>query len=160
MNRRTALAALAAGGLTAARADDPKPPKKKKGPPPPTPNVSGKWAGTWGPLDSPPGVPKSASEKVMDCTVTRSADGWSAVFEGECGRPYKYTIKMDGRSVPGAVLFKGTTDLGEQDGGVFDWIGRADGKEFVGFYTSAGYTGLFRLARPKAGDAAKPTEKK
>jgi len=34
------------------------------------------------------------------------------------------------------VLFKGTADLGPKDGGVYDWIGRATEKEFVGFYTS------------------------
>jgi hypothetical protein len=66
--------------------------------------------------------------------VVDSKDGvWHATFEGECGRPYKYTIKMDGRQVGGAVLFKATVDLGEQDGGVFDWVGRATDDEFVGF---------------------------
>ena len=155
MNRRTALAALAAGGLVA-RADDPKPePKKKPKGPKPTPDAAGKWVGTWGPLDPKPGAAKSPSELTMECLVTKAADGWKAVFEGECGRPYKYTVAMDGRAAPGAVLFKGTADLGEKDGGVFDWIGRADDKEFVGFYTSGGYAGLFRLARPKAVTAEK-----
>jgi hypothetical protein len=36
-----------------------------------------------------------------------------------------------------------------EDGGVFDWIGRANEKEFVGFFTSAHYTGTFNLSRPK-----------
>ena len=48
-----------------------------------------------------------------------------------------------------AVLFKGTTDLGEQDGGVFDWVGRATDDQFVGFYTSGHYTGVFSLKRVK-----------
>jgi hypothetical protein len=39
--------------------------------------------------------------------------------------------------------------LGANDGGVFDWIGKANDKEFVGFFTSAGYTGTFALARPE-----------
>jgi hypothetical protein len=86
----------------------------------------------------------------MDCKVEALPDGkWQATFEGECGKPYKYTIKMLGRQVGGAVLFQGTADLGEADGGVFDWIGRATDTEFVGFFTSKGYTGTFRLARPK-----------
>ena len=37
----------------------------------------------------------------------------------------------------------------EKNGGVFDWIGRADGKEFVGFFTSATHVGEFRLERKK-----------
>jgi len=30
---------------------------------------------------------------------------------------------------------------------VFDWIGRATDKEFVGFFSSRAYTGTFRLTR-------------
>jgi hypothetical protein len=87
----------------------------------------------------------------LDCKVTVLANGeYGAVFEGECGRPYKYTIKMMGRGAGGSVLFKGTTDLGEQDGGVYDWIGRATDKEFQGFYTSASHAGTFTLTRPKS----------
>jgi hypothetical protein len=56
---------------------------------------------------------------------------------------------MDGRQAGEVVLFKGTTDLGEKDGGVYDWIGRATDKEFIGFYTSAKYAGVFRLTRKK-----------
>jgi hypothetical protein len=78
------------------------------------------------------------------------SDGtWQATFEGECGRPYKYTIQMKGRQAGDAVLFQGSVDLGEKDGGVYDWIGRANADEFIGFYTSKGHTGHFRLARPK-----------
>ena len=43
--------------------------------------------------------------------------------------------------------------LGAKDGGVYDWIGRANEKEFVGFFTSAFYTGTFNLARAKAAEA-------
>jgi hypothetical protein len=85
----------------------------------------------------------------LDCAVVRKGDSWQATFEGECGRPYKYTIKMDGRQAGEVVMFKGTTDLGEKDGGVYDWIGRATGKEFIGFYRSAKYAGVFRLTRKK-----------
>jgi hypothetical protein len=110
------------------------------------PNVVGVWAGTWSihkvdPAKVPP--------KALDCIVVRKADVWEATFEGECGRPYKYTIKMEGRQAGGVVLFKGTVDLGPKDGGVFDWIGRANDTEFVGFYTSGRYTGSFQLQRKK-----------
>ena len=44
---------------------------------------------------------------------------------------------MEGRAAGKTVLFKGTADLGPKDGGVYDWIGRATEKEFVGFYTNA-----------------------
>jgi hypothetical protein len=124
------------------------------------PAVAGAWTGDWG-MYSPP--PKSGEQpaalkkmmypetcKVMDCKVEALPDGkWQATFEGECGRPYKYTIKMMGRQAGKVVMFQGSADLGEKDGGVFDWIGRANDKEFVGFFTSQGYTGTFRLTRPK-----------
>ena len=67
--------------------------------------------------------------------------------KGDCGRPYKYSIKMEGRQSGNAVLFKGTADLGQADGGVYDWIGRANNTDFIGFYTNAFSTGFFNLKR-------------
>jgi hypothetical protein len=118
------------------------------------PNVVGDWVGTWG-VSSPakPGETRpqpAAPEARLDCKVAALSGGkWQATFEGECGRPYKYTIHMQGRQVGDVVMFQGTADLGEMDGGVYDWIGRATADEFIGFYTSRKYTGHFRLARPK-----------
>ena len=117
------------------------------------PKVVGNWTGTWGPFapPKPNEQPKvyTAAQRSMDCKVELLSSGdWQATFEGECGRPYKYTIKMLGRTAGGVVLFQGSADLGEKDGGVYDWIGRATDKEFVGFYTSASHTGHFRLTRP------------
>ena len=114
------------------------------------PKISGEWTGTWGPFQPGQAQPADKTmEKRLDCSVVRKGAGWGATFEGECGRPYKYVIKMDGRQTGDAVLFKGTVDLGEKDGGVYDWIGRATDGEFVGFYTSAKYAGAFRLSRKK-----------
>ena len=118
--------------------------------------VAGDWTGDWGMYSPPPKsgeVPPALKKmmypdqcKVMDCKVKALPNGkWEATFEGECGRPYKYTITMQGRQAGDVVMFQGSADLGEKDGGVFDWIGRASSKEFVGFFTSKGYTGTFRL---------------
>ena len=114
------------------------------------PDVSGEWTGVWSAYNpaqgggSPKELCKNLTAKVV------SKDGaWEAIFEGDCGRPYKYTIKMEGRQVGKVVMFKGTTDLGAKDGGVYDWIGRVNDKEFVGFFTSAYYTGTFNLSRSK-----------
>lgn len=121
------------------------------------PQVTGEWTGKWG-VYSPPkdGEPPPTQQKYserelrLDCKVVELKDGnWQATFEGECGRPYKYTVQMLGRQAGDVVLFKGTADLGEKDGGVYDWIGRSTEGEFVGFFTSQKYTGYFRLARPK-----------
>jgi hypothetical protein len=123
-------------------------------------NAAGNWTGDWGMYSPPPKsgeVPAGLKKmmypetcKVMDCSVVKMEDGkYQATFQGECGRPYKYTIKMLGRQAGGSVMFQGSADLGEKDGGVFDWIGRANDKEFVGFFTSQGYTGTFRLTRVK-----------
>lgn len=128
------------------------------------PEVTGEWTGTWGVYnpaqpapaagaDSP--APKyKAAQMRLDSKVVRKDGKWQATFEGECGRPYTYTITMLGRQAGDIVLFQGTADLGEKDGGVYDWIGRATDKEFVGFYTSQKYTGTFQLTRPKKDSAA------
>lgn len=119
-----------------------------------TPNqgadIAGDWTGTWGIYSPAQGTtpPKDICKR-LDAKVEFKDGTWLASFEGDCGRPYKYQIKMEGRQVGKAVMFKGTTDLGPQDGGVFDWIGRANEKEFVGFFTSANYTGTFNLTRTK-----------
>ena len=94
----------------------------------------------------PPAAPKELCAK-LTAAIAQKGDLWQAVFEGDCGRPYKYTITMEGRQAGAAVLFKGTADLGPTDGGVYDWIGRADDKEFVGFFTSGFYTGVFTMAK-------------
>jgi len=117
---------------------------------PAAPKIVGQWTGTWGAFD-PATMSKIDKEtcKSLDCTVTEKEGAWSATFEGDCGGPYKYTITMQGRQSGGAVLFKGSVDLGEKGGGVYDWVGRANDKDFVGFYTSAGHVGVFQLARMK-----------
>jgi hypothetical protein len=114
------------------------------------PNVTGDWTGLWGPYNPAQSAPLAKEKcKRLDCHVVRQDGVWHATFEGECSRPYKYTIKMEGRQAGPVVLFKGTIDLGEKDGGVYDWVGRATDKEFIGFYSSAHHTGVFQLARPK-----------
>ncbi|MFN0087872.1 MAG: hypothetical protein ACKVX9_20940 [Blastocatellia bacterium] len=114
------------------------------------PDIAGAWTGTWGVYSPAQGTtpPKDICKK-LDAVITQKDGAWEAAFEGDCGGTYKYAIKMEGRQVGKIVMFKGTTDLGAKDGGVFDWIGRATDKEFVGFFTSAFYTGTFNLSRAK-----------
>ena len=117
---------------------------------PQVPDIAGDWTGTWATYSPAQGaVPPKDICKSLVCKVAYKDGVWEASFEGDCGRPYKYTIKMEGRQVGRVVMFKGTTDLGAKDGGVFDWIGRATDKEFVGFFTSGYYTGVFSLSRAK-----------
>ena len=114
------------------------------------PDIAGDWSGIWATYSPAQGaVPPKDICKSLVCKVRYKDSVWEATFEGDCGRPYKYTIKMEGRQVGKVVMFKGTTDLGAKDGGVFDWIGRATDKEFVGFFTSGYYTGVFNLSRAK-----------
>jgi hypothetical protein len=121
------------------------------------PDIAGAWTGTWGVYSPAQGTtpPKDICKK-LDAQIELKDGVWLAAFEGDCGGAYKYSIKMEGRQAGKAVLFKGTTDLGAKSGGVFDWIGRANDKEFIGFFTSSGYTGTFNLARPKKDEAVKP----
>jgi hypothetical protein len=114
------------------------------------PEIAGKWTGTWSSFNPARSTeqPKEMC-KQLDADIVRNGDVWVATFEGDCGRPYKYKISMNGRLSGGVVLFTGTADLGAQDGGVYDWVGRATAGEFIGFYTSAHATGFFNLSRPK-----------
>jgi hypothetical protein len=114
------------------------------------PNITGTWTGTWSAYNpARASTPPQEQCAKLSATITQKEDVWQAVFEGDCGRPYKYTITMDGKQAGGVVLFRGSADLGPRDGGVYDWIGRASDTEFVGFYTSAAYTGVFSLTRAK-----------
>ena len=114
------------------------------------PEITGAWSGSWSSYNpARASTPPQEQCAKLTANITKKGDGWEAVFEGDCGRPYKYSITMEGRLAGNVVMFKGSADLGQRDGGVYDWIGRATGDEFVGFYTSAGYIGVFNLARPK-----------
>src|SRR5262245_40170934 len=112
------------------------------------PDLDGTWTGTWSAFNPARATtpPRELCAK-LTATITKKGEVWEAVFEGDCGRPYKYSISMEGRLAGAAVMFKGSADLGAQDGGVYDWIGRADNNEFVGFFTSAVYTGVFSMMR-------------
>lgn len=114
------------------------------------PNITGAWTGTWSAYNPAKATtpPQELCAK-LNAAIAQKGEVWEAIFEGDCGRPYKYTITMEGRLVGGVVLFKGTVDLGARDGGVYDWIGRAVDEEFVGFYTSPAYTGVFSMTRAK-----------
>src|SRR5439155_25513058 len=116
------------------------------------PAIPGAWTGSWVFFftDATTAEIYTKAQAQLDCKVVALPDGkWQATFEGECGRPYKYAIKMLGRTAGNVVLFQGSADLGEKDGGVYYWVGRATEKEFVGFYTSQSHTGHFRLSRPQ-----------
>ena len=146
ITRALAFFIVAACAVVAVAADQP----KKAAPP----DITGEWTGKWGPYE-PPGdaAPAKKPEKNPDCTleckVVAKEGAWEATFEGVCGLPFKYTIKMEGQQAGEAVLFKGTVDLGVLGGSVYYWIGRATDKEFVGFYTSANYSGVFQMTKKK-----------
>ncbi len=114
------------------------------------PEIAGKRTGTWSSFNPAQATsqPKEMC-KQLDAEIVKNGDVWVATFEGDCGRPYKYKISMNGRLSGGVVLFTGTADLGAQDGGVYDWVGRATNGEFIGFYTSAYATGFFNMSRVK-----------
>jgi hypothetical protein len=114
------------------------------------PNITGAWTGTWSAFNpAKASTPPQEQCAKLSANIAQEGEIWKAVFEGDCGRPYKYSITMEGRLVGNVVMFKGTVDLGARDGGTYDWIGRAINDEFVGFYTSAFYTGVFNMTRPK-----------
>jgi hypothetical protein len=114
--------------------------------------VAGQWTGAWWahpPAATAPRPLGKDCRQRLDCAVVHENGQWLATFEGECGQPYTFTITMVGRQLGQAVLFKGTTNLGAENGGEYDWIERAAGDEFVGFFASSKYAGEFRLQRKK-----------
>ena len=114
------------------------------------PNITGAWTGTWSAYNpARASTPPQEQCAKLTANITQKGDVWEAIFEGDCGRPYTYTITMEGKLSGGVVMFKGSADLGARDGGVYDWIGRAVENEFVGFYTSAAYTGVFSMTRAR-----------
>lgn len=154
-NRRGLIVCLLVllASFSGAQAQQPQTTAQASGPtktptPAQAPDVSGEWSGVWSGYN-----PAKPETKPIDlCSnlvakIEQKNGAWQASFEGNCGRPYKYEIKMEGRQVGKVIMFKGTTDLGAQDGGVYDWIGRANESSFVGFFTSAGYTGTFNMTR-------------
>lgn len=137
------IALLLTAGLTFAAAKDAAPAE--------APNATGQWTGLWGAFNpATQTVIEKDDCKLIEANVTVKDGIWHATFAGECSRPYKYEITMTGRQVGKAIMFKGTVDLGPKDGGVYDWVGRATDTEFVGFYTSAHYTGVFQMSRAAA----------
>jgi hypothetical protein len=134
------VAAMAAADVLGQRGRGPQDP----------PDIAGKWTGTWSSFNPAQATaqPKEMC-KQLDAEVVKNGEAWVATFEGDCGRPYKYKISMNGRLAGGVVLFTGTADLGAQDGGAFDWVGRATNNELIGFYTSAYATGFFNMTRAK-----------
>lgn len=117
----------------------------------PVPHVEGRWTGEWQPSGAAnASTARGHGRKEIVCVVQARGDGvWHATFEGESGHAYKFNVEMHGRQERDAVLFKGAVDLGEQNGGVFDWLGRATERQFVGYYSSAHYTGVFSLKRAR-----------
>jgi hypothetical protein len=45
-----------------------------------------------------PAVPPKEQCKTLTAKVSKKDDGYQATFEGDCGRPYKYSISMEGRA--------------------------------------------------------------
>jgi hypothetical protein len=146
--KRSALLICFVMTAVLAAAQTPRGGRGGRGGPPQPLDIAGNWTGTWSNFN--PAQATSQPNVVcakLDAKVAMVNGVWEATFEGDCGRPYKYSIKMEGRQEGNAVLFKGTVDLGPADGGVYDWIGRANNSDFIGFYTNAFSTGLFTLKR-------------
>ena len=114
-----------------------------------TPDVTGTWKGQWWPHQphTTPVAPAEETCKQLSCRVICEDGTWKAVFDAQCDQYYTFSVEMEGEPAGVAVLFRGTTDLGEQGGGVYEWIGRVNDEEFVGFFISAHYVGEFRMER-------------
>jgi hypothetical protein len=105
----------------------------------PSANPPAAWEGTW------EGSNGHAGE--LSCQVAAQGDGqWEGKFTGTCDRRFAYEVKMQGKKDGDTIRFTGQADLGEKDGGLFQWTGRIEGDQFIGEYKSdAGKTGKFQM---------------
>jgi len=104
--------------------------------------VSGYYAGDW----FGPNPEKSLGS--LNCTITaKGADTWHAHFVATFGEVGEYEVPLEGKRVDGKVVFGGAVDLGESEGGVFEWGGEIVGDEFNGEYKASGYVGTFRMTK-------------
>ena len=102
-----------------------------------------KWTGTW----VPEGHPERGGD--LHCVARNIEEGkWNAKFSGYCGRQFVYRIDMLGNEEGDNVMFSGEVDLGEKDGGAYQWTGEMSDDEFTGKYTSlSGKKGTFAMKR-------------
>lgn len=78
-------------------------------------------------------------------------DQWEAIFTGYCNRQFAYEVTMSGTKSGGQVIFSGEADLGDADGGVYEWTGEISGNTLIGRYSSkSGKKGVFEMARWRA----------
>jgi hypothetical protein len=106
------------------------------------------WLGTWQALGQ-------TDCKELRCAAQRvEGEKWQATFTGVCSREFSFQVKMNGIRKADKIVFEGTTDLGEQNGGVYRWSGEIIGQKFTGKYKSdGGKEGTFEMkpasAEPK-----------
>ncbi len=79
-----------------------------------------------------------------------SGNDWEATFTGYCDRKFVYEVNMKGKQEGDQVVFRGEADLGDKDGGPYQWTGEIVGQAFVGRYSSeSGKKGTFKMERPQ-----------
>ena len=81
-----------------------------------------------------------------------SGEDWEATFTGTGNGKFAYEVVMRGRKTGDKIVFTGEADLGDKDGGLYQWSGEIDGKGFIGRYSSEkGKKGTFKMGRLKTG---------
>lgn len=104
------------------------------------------WTGTWQ-------GDKAGYGGDLHCVARRiEGEDYSAVFSGYCGREYAFQIAMNGKKDGDRITFAGEVDLGDKDGGKYQWTGEILGDSFNGKYTSSqGKKGEFSMKLEKKG---------
>jgi hypothetical protein len=69
------------------------------------------------------------------------------VFSATFGGAGEYDVELAGVTEGETIVFKGSVDLGETSGGVFDWNGSISGEVFDGSYTSQFINGTFKMVK-------------
>lgn len=115
-----------------------------------SPNVAGRWSGTW------ESIANKGHGGTVSCDAVKKFDNeWDAVILAEYGPETKFNIDLKGVTEKGKVVFGGTLNLGEEQG-IYTWSGTATASVFSGEYKGPGENGVFTMTRVTSVSSAKP----
>ena len=112
----------------------------------PTNDITGRWEGRWF-------SHANGHNERMRCLITQvDANHYDAKFHAAYKKwitiYFGYTVRLETKSSPNGVTFRGQQNLGALAGGVYAYDGHANATNFFSTYHSKHDNGIFQLYRP------------
>ncbi len=107
--------------------------------------LQGAWQGTW--TSHKTGHTGRLRALVERVSKDSYLIAYQAVYGGALKFEYETRVQVSELG-PAHVRFTGTADLGEMAGGVYQYDGTADSRQFQSTYESKGDHGVFEMTRP------------